>query len=527
VGTGFHWIDAVIVVVYLATLAGIGVHFSKRQSGLDDFFLARRGMSWLPVGLSLMAALNSGIDYLTQPSAIIKFGLILTITSGSWILVYPYVSRVTLPFYQRLNVYSAYEYLERRFDVRVRTLGAIIFILWRVGWMATALYVPCLAVSAVAGDWLLLPMIIVLGCVVTLYTALGGIKAVVWTDVIQFCIMFTGLAATVWIAVAHVPGGLSTIWHTAQTSGKTSFSSTIPGMAQANLLQKVHLFFKEDITLTGLIVAAMVGRLALYTSDQVMIQRLATTRSVRDSRQAFLVNAVTDTIWMLVLAFVGLTLLAYTQYHPLPDGFPTDKILPYFMSKVFPIGATGLVIAAIFAASLSSIDSAINSCTTSVVVDFYNRLVLGRHDLRQTLRAEEQRAQLRVSRVATVIFGIVAMILAANVSRLGMLLEIGNKVIQSFTGPIFGIFILGMFTSRTSGTGVLVGGAAGTLVACYVAFLTDLSFLWPAAFGLAATLGIGYGLSFFGSSGIRQNTQPLTWRVVLAGRGEPPSEDKR
>jgi len=527
VGTGFHWADALIVVAYLATLAGIGVYFSKRQSNLEDFFLARRGMRWLPVGLSLMAALNSGIDYLTQPSAIIKFGLVLIVTNGSWIFVYPYVSRVTLPFYRRLKVYSAYEYLERRFDVRVRTLGAIIFILWRVGWMATALYVPCLAVSAVAGDRLLLPMIIVLGCVVTLYTALGGIKAVVWTDVIQFCIMFTGLAATVWIAVGNVPGGLSAIWDTVQAAGKTSFTATIPGMAQADFLERVHLFFKEDVTLIGLIVAALVGRMALYTSDQVMIQRLATTRSVRDSRQAFIINAVADVVWMLVLAFVGLALLAYTKHHPQPEGFSTHHLLPYFMSKAFPVGATGLVIAAIFAASLSSIDSAINSCTTAVIVDFYNRLILRRRDLGQVLNADEQRAQLRVSRVATVFFGMLAMVLAANVSRLGMLLEIGNKVIQSFTGPIFGIFILGMFSRRARGTGVVIGGAVGTLAACYVAFLTDLSFLWPSAFGLAATLGVGYGLSFFGSSKACQDVRRLTWAVVVSTQGESQSEDRQ
>jgi SSS family transporter len=515
VGGGFHWIDAVIIVAYLVSLTGVGVYFSRRQSNLEDFFLARRGMAWLPVGLSLMAALNSGIDYLTQPSAVIRYGLILIITSGSWILLYPYVSRVTLPFYRRLKVYSAYEYLERRFDVRVRSLGAAIFILWRVGWMATALYVPCLAVSAVTSDKWLIPMIIILGCVVTLYTALGGIKAVVWTDVIQFCIMFSGLAATVWIVVANVPGGAAGIWETAQAGGKTSFAVTIPGMAEAGFWGKVHLFFKEDVTLAGLIVAVMVGRMAMYTTDQVMIQRFATTRSVRDSRQAFFINAVADAVWMIVLAFIGLALYGYIQHHPLPEGFHRDKILPFFMSQAFPIGATGLVIAAIFAASLSSIDSAINSCTTAVVVDFYNRLVLGRRAIGQDLSADQQRAQLRVSRAATVCFGILAMVLASNVSRLGTLLEIGNRVIQSFTGPIFGIFLLGMFTRRARSAAVLAGGLTGVLLSCYVAFFSDLSFLWPSAFGLAATLGIGYGLSLWASQEIRQDAQRLTWRAVL------------
>jgi solute:Na+ symporter, SSS family len=518
VGTGLHWIDAGMVVVYLAVLAGIGVYFSRRQSSLEDFFLARRGMAWLPVGLSLMAALNSGIDYLMQPSAVIKFGGIVVITVFSWVLIYPYVSRITLPFYRRLNIYSAYEYLERRFDVRVRSLAAGIFLLWRLGWMATALYVPCLAVSAVTSDRLLVPMIVVLGSVVTVYTALGGIKAVVWTDVVQFCIMFCGLAVTVVVVVVNVPGGLSEIWETARAAGKLSLVVTIPGMSDAGLFEKVRLFFAEDITLTGLIVAAMVGRMTLYTSDQVMVQRLQTTRSLRDARQAFIVNAVADALWMIILAFVGLALYAYFQHVPLPEGLSSDKVFPYFMARAFPVGVTGLVIAAIFAASLSSLDSAINSCTSVVVVDFYNRLYLGRTEAGGNLSEEQQRAQIRVSRFATVILGIVGMILAANVQHLGSILEIANKIIQSFTGPIFGIFILGMFTGRARSGAVLIGGSLGVLIACYVAFLSELSFLWPSAFGLAMTLVAGYGLSVLVPAGRVQAAQQLTWSAVLSRR---------
>lgn len=125
--TNFTWLDGALIVVYLLTLTGIGFYFSKRQAGLKDFFLADRGMFWLPVGLSLMAALNSGIDFIMQPSATIKYGLAVLFWPASWLFLYPWVSRVTLPLYRRLKVYSAYEYLEQRFDVRVRTLAASIF----------------------------------------------------------------------------------------------------------------------------------------------------------------------------------------------------------------------------------------------------------------------------------------------------------------------------------------------------------------------------------------------------------------
>jgi Na+/proline symporter len=147
--TNFTWIDVAIIVGYLAMLVAIGVYFSRRQKGIESFFLAGRRMGWLPIGLSLMAALNSGIDYVAGPSTIFKFGLIFTAGALSWVFLYPWVAYVSLPFYRRLQTVSAYEYLERRFNVGVRILAACIFLLWRIGWMGTAMYVPALAIEAI------------------------------------------------------------------------------------------------------------------------------------------------------------------------------------------------------------------------------------------------------------------------------------------------------------------------------------------------------------------------------------------
>src|SRR5215467_7813429 len=134
--TNFTWLDATVVVGYLAMLIFVGVYFSRRQSNLEEYFLASRTMGWLPIGMSLMAALNSGIDYVMQPSSIIIYGLIFIVGVLSWFFLYPWAAYVTIPFYRRLNVLSAYEYLETRFDGRVRTLAALIFLMWRIGWMA-------------------------------------------------------------------------------------------------------------------------------------------------------------------------------------------------------------------------------------------------------------------------------------------------------------------------------------------------------------------------------------------------------
>ncbi len=512
--TSLHPIDIVILVVYLMSLAAVGVYFSRRQATLDEFFMARQSMTWLPVGLSLMAALDSAIDYLMQPSATIRYGLILVFGTTSWFVLYPWVARVTLPFYRRLNLYTAYEYLEARFDVRVRTLAAGIFIIWRLGWMATAIYVPCLAISAATGGSIpLAPMIVALGAIVTMYTALGGIQAVIWNDVMQFCVRFGGLAAVIWIAVSNVPGGVTEIWRVADAAGKTTLIAPVTGAA-GGVWPHIVAFFQQPINVVSIMCSLLVGRMATYVGDQIMVQRLQTTKSLKDARKAFIVNALGDAIWMYALSFVGLAIFAYFEHRVLPPDFSTDKILPYFMSLTFPPGAVGLVIASIMAASLSSVDSAINSCTSVVVVDFYNRLVLGRQT-RQGAATGEARHQVMVSRIATVGFGVAGTILAANVSRIGSLLEIANKLINAFTGPLFGIYLLAMFSKRATSGPVLAAGIAGSFVSYYVAYQTPIGFMWPSTFGLVATLAVGWSLTLLTGARASAEAQKLTWSAVV------------
>src|SRR5688572_10091710 len=414
--SSFHPVDWVIVAVYLLVMAGVGVYFSRRQTNLQRYLLASQRMGWLPVGLSLMAALNSGMDYLMQPSSTIRYGLVLTAGIFSWFALYAWVAKVAFPFFHRLNFFTVYEYLEARFDVRVRSLAAVIFILWRLGWMATAMYVPSLAINAASGGAVdLNTMTIIVGVLVTTYTMLGGIEAVIWNDVLQFCIMFGGLAATVGIVWFSVPGGLPEIFASANAAGKLDVFPPLVDPAAAGLGAQIVSFFEQPMTLVTLLTALIVGRMAQYTSDQVMVQRLQTTRSLPEARQAFIVNAAGDTLWMLGLSFVGFALFAYFQRQPLPPEFETDKLLPYFMSLAFPAGAVGLVIAAIMAASLSSIDSAINSCASVAVIDLYGRMWKGRQFVPG--RQDAGATDVRVSRIATVIFGMLGTVLACDVAR--------------------------------------------------------------------------------------------------------------
>jgi SSS family transporter len=525
------WVDVAVVMVYLMLLVGIGAYFSRRQKSMEQYFLAGRSMGWIPVGMSLMAALNSGIDYLAGPFGVFKYGLIFIMGATSWIFLYPWVAYVTMPFYRRLNITSAYEYLEQRFNAAARTMAACIFLAWRLGWMATALYVPSLAITTITG-WPLWLVIILLGGLVTLYTMLGGIEGIIWTDVIQFCVMLAGVGATLWVTIASVDGGIAGIWSYAAEKDHTNIIQPIPDGTPA---QKLMFLLTDYRSIIGILLATVIGRATTYTCEQSTVQRFQATRSLKDSRQAFIVNAIGDTFWTLGLAFVGMALFAYFK-GVLPSGVKEDSLTIYFMREKFPSGLNGLVVAAVLASGLSSIDAAINACTSIIMVDFYKRYFAKNRQRVQYPAAgdskvlsyetpqhlakpvapteQEQRHDVKLSRIITVMFAIVGMILAAQVQHIGNIIEIAQKIIQSFTGPLLGVYLLGMFTRRANGQGVVVGGTLGTATSLYVAFGTDIGFIWPTVFGLVTTLVVSYVVSLVAGP-VSMQQQQLTWRNIM------------
>ena len=513
--SGFSLIDGLIIFVYLGTLMGIGFYFSRKQKTLDDYFKSGKQLGWLSVGISLMAALNSGLDYINTPAVVFGIGMITVMSFLSWIPLYPWVTRVTIPMYRRLDVFSAYEYLELRFDLAVRAVGSGIFILWRIGWMGAALYVPCLAVKAATGGQLdIFWMIILLGSLVTIYTMLGGMKAVIWTDVTQFFVMFTGLFATLYFIISNTPGGVSEVYRFAQESGRIDLIADIPEMQGASMMEKIRLYLTEELTLVGVVLVVTIGRCAAFTADQIAILRFQAMRSIKEARKSYLINAVSDTVWMVFLGFVGLALFAFYQHAEYPQGIQNDHILPYFMANHFPVGLTGLVIAAIFAASLSSVDAALNSTTSVIVVDYYNRLYLGKVRPAENLTAEEERKQILVARIATLCIGGVMILVASNVGRMGELYAAANRIIGSFFGPLFGIFVLGMFSSKSHSIGVVIGALAGLTTSIYVAFFSEFSWVWPSPLGISATLIVGYLASLIIPKKA-VDKPPLTFKEVM------------
>ena len=511
-----HPVDIAIVVAYMAILVAVGIYHSRRQDSLLDFFLAHKSMTWIPVGISLMAALNSGLDYLNTPSSVIRLGWLIILLNGSWLVLYPYMVRIVLPMYRRLNVISVYEYLGLRFGEGMRTFAAGLFFCWRLSWMATALFVPCLAITTAVGrkEWLV-PMIIVLGAIVTFYTMMGGIKAVIWNDVSQFFLMMVGLVVTLVIVISRVDGGITAVFGEMFTEGLENVPH--PAIDTSTWWGKVWSYFSIDLVIPG-IVFAWFCRLGGFTSDQVMIQRFSTAKTLRHAQRSFLITAVADILWMVLLFVVGVALVCYLKgdtafsgWDALPDWVRgnTDRIFPYVMAEIFPVGVTGLVLAAILAASLSSDDSAINALTTIGMVDFYRRLYLGLPDGEQGESGAEQRRQGWISRGLNILVGVAGITLSCFVENMGTLFDVATKILGSYAAIMLGIFWLGMFTKRATLLSTMVGAMVGVAIMLVLTFVEEISIgaIWVAPAALLATLvfGVILGTSNPGEGGTQWN----------------------
>ncbi len=502
-----HVIDWVVLGAYLLGMVAIGASFYKGQKTTKDFFLAGRSMSWLPVGLSVVATLFSAISYMALPSAVQKFGLVIPIGGLMVFLCIPIVTRVFMPFYHHLQVYSAYEYLEHRFDVGVRCMASAMFILWRIVWMSLAVFSSSIALWAATGAPIpLWAIILLLGAFATFYTYLGGMKAVIWTDVIQFLVLFGGMAIAAVMIVFKVDGGVAGIWNAMSEAGKTTINPSIPEMASAATLwdKLVAFFCTQNATLVGTLIASFVGHIAFYCVDQATVQRYFSAKSLNDGQKSFWVNAIANVSIHFCLAFLGMALFAYFKTHPHPatlagQKFSPDWKYPYFIATAMPAGIAGLLVAALYAATMSSVDSGINSCCTAFWVDFWQRLVYGQvSPSEEPADPEKQRHQLVVARVMTGVFGAIAVLAAVGISVMSKrtIIELTGKLVNSFCGPMFAIFILGMFSRRTRPLGVFIGAIVSLVVMNGLSFFPiaghKLSWQWPPAIGLIVGLLVGY-----------------------------------
>lgn len=463
---GLQTLDYLAVAVYLLITLGIVIWSVRRQSTTDDFFLGGRRMPWLAVGLSLMATLMSTVSYMGVPGEVIKYGIALF----CGYLALPFSMTVVLllwvPFFMRLRMTSAYEYLEKRFDYRARLLAGTLFLLLRLGWMSVVVYTASLALAQMT-HLPLLWIVGVVGLAATGYTCVGGMSAIIWTDVLQFIMLFGGVLITLGYVIWATGTGPWHWWatvsaHTARHTSPRLFSLD-PMVRMTVVTAMIHSFFWTICT---------------HGSDQVVLQRYFSTTSLGAARRSYIVNAISDIMIGSLLALSGLALLSFYLEHPgfLPPHLsPTaasDRVMPYFFAHQLPAGLGGLLLASFLCDAMQTLDSGVNSITAVATTDVLERLAPRRLVSRGA-------SQLALARTLTVVIGLAVTVLAFGVAYQvehsdRTIVDLMPRSFNMFLGPLASLFFIGMFLPRCTSRSAIPAALGGLAVAVVWSYWKEL-----------------------------------------------------
>ena len=492
--TDFGFINYLVLILYFVATILIGGYFFREQKTTRDYFLGGRTVPWYAVAASISATVFSSITYIGAAAETFHNNLSLWLTTLPVLYVTPIVMFLILPFFYNLNVYTAYEYLEKRFDLKTRTFASILFLLLRCFYTSFIIYAISIALSVVM-DFDLTMTILTLGIISALYTMLGGIKGVIWSDFLQFIVLLCGILLSAILLTNRVDGGIETIYRIAGDAGKLK-------------LLDFSLDFTTPVTVMGALVGSFFYNLALYGTDQVVLQRYLTTKSLRESRRSLFLNAA----YILPIGFLNYAIGAaifvfYIMYNdPNIASLPKDGIFPYFIASQMPAGLAGLVVAGIFAAAMSTISSALNSMSTASIVDFYQRF---------TSKERPAEHYLRSARWLTLGWGIIITALAFKIGALGQVAAGVMKTNGFFGGVLLGIFLLGMLNKRATGTGVFWGAIASLAIVAYVGFGTNASFTWYPLIGCISSMLFGWLFSLLTPPRDKELLQSLVVKRIL------------
>ena len=474
---GFVWIDYITLSLYLLILILIGFYFARREKGTEDFFLAGYRIPWWAAAASIFATQLSAITYMATPAMVYRTNWIYAGGNFAVIAMIPIFVFFYLPFFKQLKVETAYEYLEIRFNPMARVLGSISFLAFQVGRMGVVLFLPALALQIITGFdiyW----CIILMGVLATVYTVAGGVEAVIWTDVLQVVVLMGGGVVCLFIIVGHIDGGVS---------GVISMGTS------ANKFKLVD--WGWDITTTSLFVV-LAGRaleqLISYGSDQTVVQRYLVTPSLRDAQKSLWAKACLTLVGTFLFFGLGTALWAFYKTNPghLNITGRTDDIFPWFIVHELPFGVSGLLIAGLLAASMSSLDSSMNSMASSITNDFYRRF---------TRKERSEHHYLRFARILTVLLGVLGTGLALYFAYLQTksMWDQYIKVIGLFGGGVAGMFVAGIFTRRIHGLGIVVGLFCSAVCVYFVKTFTNAHFFLYGGIGIVGCVLVAYLVSLF------------------------------
>ena len=555
-----HWIDWAVVAGYLVWIVWDGVRRTQGSDQVEGYFLAHRSLPWWAVGLSVMATQLSAITLVGTTGQGYRDGMRFVQFYFGLPIAMLILSVTVVPFFYRAGVYTAYEFLERRFDIKTRTLTSALFLLSRGLQCGVIIAAPAVILSIVLG-WNLTLTVLAIGLPTALYTMVGGVQAVTWTDVKQMAVIVAGVLAAVVVLIAGLPETVT-----------VNQALTVAGATGRLTSLDFSLTLDDTYTFWSGMIGGLFLMLSYFGCDQSQVQRYLTAKSVEDGRQSLLMSAYVKIPLQALILLTGVLVFVYYLFIPPPMLFnpvhesalrsgphaaeyealerrferasadrreaatafaatqrtgndvtiqlmrerflvaegqlrvirsqavdlvkkasgdqaynDVNYVFPTFVTTQMPPGLVGLIIAAIFAAAMSSIAAELNSLSTATLIDFYKR----------HLRPEAtERHYLTVSWIATAVWGVVACGVAVFATTLGSLIEVVNRFGSFFYGSLLGVFVLAIGTRRATGTGAFAGLIAGMMAVALVAFrFPQVSFLWHNVVGVAVVVVVGLAIS--------------------------------
>lgn len=464
--------DITVIVLYFCSLAFIGWYFSRNQNTSDDYFRGGGRIPWFVVGLSIFGTALSAITFMAIPAKAYATDWSYLLFNAGIVLCVPVIVLLFIPFYRRLNVTTAYEYLEARFNAVVRILCSIAFILFQIGRMGVVLLLPSIALNVVTGFDIFL-CIALMGLLSLAYTLMGGIEAVAWTEALQVVVLL-GAAVAVLVTVAlQLPEGVGASLAAASGAGKFDLGSLAFDLRQP--------------TMWTVLIATLFTNITTYGTDQTIVQRYLTTSTEREARKGVYVNAALTIPATILFFLVGTALWAFYRHFPEQLSMSvtdSDAILPWYMSTQLPAGLLGLVIAGLFAAAMSTLSSSMNSAATAFVTDIWRKLRPGR----------DGAGMLRVARLSTLVLGVVGVGFALMMAswEIKSLWDEFSKILGILLGGLGGLFLLGLLTRRANSFGALCGIAASVVVQIVVARGGYVNLLLYSTTGFISCFVVGY-----------------------------------
>lgn len=483
-------VDWIILFIYATSTIGLGWHFGRKQQNTSEYFVGSGKMNPLLIGVSMFATLLSTISYLALPGEVLGKGPVYLTNYIAYPFVYLVLALVIIPVYMRQRVTSAYELLEERLGLSIRLLGAVMFLMLRLVWMSLLVFLTAKAIAIMigVGDEMVPWIVLVTGIFAVTYTSLGGLRAVVITDLMQTLLLYGGALLVIGTVTWNM-GGFG--W--------------FPSQWQSDVWDRQPVFSFDPsvrVTVFGSILSVFLWVVCTSAGDQVTVQRFMATKDAAAAKRAIGMQLIVSMIVGVTLGIVGIALLGFFQANP--DALPgatslkeqADDLFPHFIAAHLPPVITGLVVSGLFAAAMSSIDSGVNSITAVVMTDFLDRM--GK-------KPENDAKHLRFARFLAVGIGAVVVLLSTFMKYIpGNFMAITNKTVNLLTVPIALLFFFALFVPYANAKGVWIATLASVTVAALIAFsgvifgtdpvtgLDPISFQWisPAALVVGVIVGL-------------------------------------